>query len=121
MGQVVVAIAGRTYRMNCEDGQEPHLETLAREVDERMTELKRNFGEIGDQRLAVMAALTIVDDLDGARRTIETQATDAAAAVAAHDTLRHEKAARIADLEAALERAAARIERIAGSLNAAKV
>jgi cell division protein ZapA len=121
MAQVVVTIATRTYRMNCEDGQEAHLETLAREVDERMTELKRSFGEIGDQRLAVMAALTIADDLDGARRTLEAHATDGLAAAAAHDQARQDAEGRIAALEAALDRAATRIERITGSLNAAKV
>ncbi|MCB1542387.1 MAG: cell division protein ZapA, partial [Rhodoblastus sp.] len=47
MAQVVVTIAGRTYRMNCEDGQESHIEALAEHVDSKMAGLRTSFGEIG--------------------------------------------------------------------------
>jgi cell division protein ZapA len=70
MAQVVVTIAGRTYRMNCEDGQEQHLHALAYEVDAKMAGLRGSFGEIGEQRLVVMAALTVADELSEARAKI---------------------------------------------------
>jgi cell division protein ZapA len=63
MSQVNVTINGRQFRMGCEDGQEDHLMTLARELDARIAELRAKFGEIGDSRLTVMAALTIADEL----------------------------------------------------------
>ena len=103
MASVVVTIAGRTYRVGCEDGQEPHLERLAREVDARMGELRGSFGEIGEQRLAVMTALMVADEVDAARKRIEA--------------LQGEKEAgarRVAELEAAVERTVERVERIAG-------
>lgn len=63
MSQVSVTINGRQFRMACEDGQEGHLMNLARDLDSRIEGLRTKFGEIGDTRLTVMAALTIADSL----------------------------------------------------------
>lgn len=63
MAQAVVIIAGRTYRMNCDEGEEARIESLARLVDSKINELRGAFGEIGDQRITVMAALTMADEL----------------------------------------------------------
>src|ERR1700691_3820418 len=63
MAQVSVTINGRRFNMACEDGQEDHLTALAREFDTRIEGLRSKFGEIGDTRLTVMAALTVADEL----------------------------------------------------------
>jgi cell division protein ZapA len=63
MGQIIVGINGRQYRMACEDGQEDHLQRLAQDLDQRIERLRNDFGQIGDMRLTVMAALTIADEL----------------------------------------------------------
>ena len=63
MGLVNATIAGRQFRLACEDGQEEHLQVLAKNIDERIGELRQKFGEIGDTRLTVMAALTVADEL----------------------------------------------------------
>ena len=63
MSQVNVTINGRQFRMACEDGQEDHLDELARELDARIDGLRAKFGEIGDTRLTVMAAITVADEL----------------------------------------------------------
>ena len=62
MAQVPITIAGRTYRMACAEGEEAHLEGLAAELEGRISELRSAFGEIGDQRLIVMAALAFADE-----------------------------------------------------------
>lgn len=62
MGQVNTTIAGRQYRLACEDGQEDHLLGLAKELETRIIDLRRKFGEIGDTRLTVMAALVLADE-----------------------------------------------------------
>ena len=72
MAQVTVSIGGRVYRLACNEGEEPHLEALARQVDGKIDEIRGAFGEIGDQRLVVMSALTFADELSEARRVIET-------------------------------------------------
>ena len=70
MPQVNVTINGRQFRMACEDGQEEHLTRLARELDGRIESLRGKFGEIGDARLTVMAALTACDELLDANNRI---------------------------------------------------
>src|SRR4051795_5209253 len=62
MPQVTVTISGRTYRMACGEGEEAHLERLAALYDGKIQELRGSFGEIGDMRLHVMAALTLADE-----------------------------------------------------------
>ena len=68
MAQVNATINGRQFRMACEDGQEEHLQKLAENLDERIVELRGKFGEIGDTRLTVMAALTVADELAEAEK-----------------------------------------------------
>lgn len=66
MASVNATIAGRQFRLACEDGQEEHLQALARDIDERIEGLRKQFGEIGDTRLTVMAALMVADELSEA-------------------------------------------------------
>ncbi|MCF8477425.1 MAG: cell division protein ZapA [Pseudolabrys sp.] len=70
MAQVNATIAGRQFRLACEDGQEQHLQALAADIDTRIVDLRQRFGEIGDTRLTVMAALMVADELTEATRKI---------------------------------------------------
>ena len=63
MSHINVTINGRQYRMACEDGQEVRLLKLAENLEARVVTLRGKFGEIGDARLTVMAALTACDEL----------------------------------------------------------
>ncbi|NJO54947.1 MAG: cell division protein ZapA [Bacteroidales bacterium] len=72
MGQVNVTINGRQYRMACEDGQEDHLVGLAQDLEKRIARLREAFGEIGDQRLTMMAAIMVADELHEAGRRIQS-------------------------------------------------
>ena len=67
MSQVSVTIDGRKYRLACNEGEEARLTSLAGMIDEKIGEMRSSFGEIGDQRLVIMAALTIADNLTEAR------------------------------------------------------
>lgn len=113
MAQINVSIAGRQYRMACDDGQEAHLEMLAARLDTKITELRGLFGEIGDQRITVMAALTIADDLSEAeRRMFEMRAE--IDIYRRNDTAGEERVAALSEKVAgALGEAARRIESIA--------
>jgi cell division protein ZapA len=118
MAQVSVTINGRQFRMACEDGQEGHLTELARELDSRISGLRAKFGEIGDTRLTVMAAITVADELAEAglrvKRLEEELAALQDASVAATD---RNKAAQ-ASIAAVFSAAAERIETITRKLNA---
>jgi cell division protein ZapA len=119
MAHVQVTIAGRSYRMACGDGEESHLEGLAAAFDGRIEDMRKSFGEIGDMRLHVMAALTMADEIAETKRRVEALETEIAAmkAVAAAESERTDMAERrMADL---LDRSAERMERLAKGLNAA--
>jgi cell division protein ZapA len=117
MTQVSVTINGRQFRMACEDGQEGHLMNLARELDARIGALRTKFGEIGDTRLTVMAAITVADELAEAGARIKRLEEEIAvlqnAQVAISD---HNKAAQAA-IASALGAAAERVESITKRLN----
>jgi len=96
MSHINVTINGRQYRMACEEGQELRLLKLAENLETRITNLRGKFGEIGDARLTVMAALTVCDELIDANqrvhvleqeleglRNVRNQATDRARATQA--------------------------------------
>ena len=71
MAQVNVTINGRQYRMACDDGEEERLFSLAERFDNFTAQLKGSFGEIGDQRLTVMAGIMAIDQLSDAERQIK--------------------------------------------------
>ena len=79
MSQVNVTINGRQFRMACEDGQEGHLQQLAKDLDERIVALRGQFGEIGDARLTVMAALMVADELSETVKRLKRIETERAA------------------------------------------
>ena len=117
MPQVTVTIANRTYRMACGEGEEAHLEKLAALFDGKIEEMRGSFGEIGDMRLQVMAALTLADDLGEARRRIETLEEEVAALrsiATAGDERTQAVEKRLAE---SVGKAAERIERLARKLN----
>jgi cell division protein ZapA len=118
MAQVNVTINGRQLRMACEDGQEDHLAKLAKELDARIENLRAKFGEIGDTRLTVMAALTIADELADMsariKRLEEEMAGLQESRLAAAD---RGKTTQVA-VAAALNSAAERIEKVTKKLNA---
>jgi cell division protein ZapA len=120
MSQVTVTINGRQFRMACEDGQESHLLRLAQDLDQRIERLRGTFGEIGDTRLTVMAALTVADEFaetSGRLRRLEEDLAglqDARAAAAERaDTTQ-------AAVAAALDSAAERIEQVTKALNSGR-
>src|SRR5260370_12292738 len=73
MSQVSVTIDGRKYRLACNEGEEARLESLAGLVDEKIGEMRKTFGEIGDQRLVIMAALSLAGGLTPARDEASAQ------------------------------------------------
>jgi cell division protein ZapA len=70
MAQVTVTIDGKAYRMACDEGQEEHLMGLAERFDRYVMHLKNSFGEIGDQRLTVMAGIMVMDELNELQKRI---------------------------------------------------
>jgi cell division protein ZapA len=119
MAQVAINIAGRVYRVACDEGEEEHLGELAKLVDGKIAGMRQQFGEMGDQRLTVMAAVTIADELSESRRRVselEAELAEIRGDVSNVLRGRDEWLDRIAD---SLSDAAARIETAAQDLNGA--
>jgi cell division protein ZapA len=117
MAQVNVTINGRHYRMGCEDGQEDHVTRLAEEIDGRIEQLRGAHGEIGDQRLTVMAALTVADELAEMGRRIRRLEEEIAALQDARVVAAERAQQSQATVVAALNLAAERIEDITRQIN----
>jgi cell division protein ZapA len=103
--------------MACEDGQEGHLMNLARELDNRINGLRSKFGEIGDTRLTVMAAITVADELAEAGQRIRRLEEELAALQKAQVALSDRNKAAQAVIAASLSKAAERVENITNALN----
>ena len=71
MGQVSVTLNGRTYRLECGEGEETHLITLAEYLGSHVDTMKRKFGQVGDDRLILMASLLVTDELWDLRRQMQ--------------------------------------------------
>ena len=117
MNHINVTINGRQYRMACEAGQETRLLRLAETLETRVANLRGKFGEIGDQRLTVMASLMSADELIDAERRIRGLQEEVEALrevrVAATDRARATQTA----VANALNAASDRIERMTRELN----
>lgn len=71
MGQVSVTLNGRAYRLECGSGEEAHLVELAEYLGTHVDTMKHKFGQVGDDRLILMAALMVTDELWEARRQMQ--------------------------------------------------
>jgi len=116
MPQVTVQIGGRDYKMACGEGEEEHLLSLGRMVDERFGQLRSQFGEVGDIRLSVMTAIMMADELSEAKRRHATLETEIASLRLAGDDVAKQFDARHADVADQLAAAAERLERLAHEL-----
>src|SRR5215470_1245946 len=108
MPQVSVTINGRQFRMACESGEEARLTRLAQDLDARIVQLHARFGEIGDTRLTVMAALALADELSEVKEKLQRVEPELdklqEASVVSADRMQATQAAVVAALNAAAER-----------------
>jgi cell division protein ZapA len=117
MNHVNVTINGRQYRMACEEGQEVRLLNLAESLESRIGTLRGKFGEIGDARLTVMAALTVCDELLDAGQRIRTLEEELEALRGVRAVAAERARATQTAVANALNSAAARIEKTTQVLN----
>ena len=68
MAKADITIRGRAYSVACAPGQEARLAALSRQLDNRVTQIAGAVGDIGEDRILLIAALALLDELDAARR-----------------------------------------------------
>ena len=116
MPLVNIMVNGRAYTVACDDGEEEHLKELGTQVDVKVRELLGSVGQVGDQRLILMAALLLADE----HHAMETRVAETDAAAGSAERHQHELDSKLNKSESfaadALEAAAKRIENIAARL-----
>jgi cell division protein ZapA len=110
MGQVSVTLNGRTYRLECGEGEEEHLIELAEYLGTHLETVKRKFGQVGDDRLILMASLHVMDELWGLRRQMQEMKTAMAEARRDRSVADESAKSRDGDVAARLSGVAERLE-----------
>jgi cell division protein ZapA len=119
MPLVNVMVNSRAYTIACDEGEEEHLKELAAHVDAKVKELLGSVGQVGDQKLLLMAAVLITDELFEARARLDGHAKKVGELSSAHAEL-GARAGQSEEIAAgALEDAARRLEGIVEKLKAA--
>ena len=80
MAKADIRIRGRSYSIACTPGQEMRVQRLGEQLDARLASISSAVGDIGDDRLLLIAALALMDELDAARQAAPDRATDQRAA-----------------------------------------
>lgn len=109
MATVTVSVNGHSYAVGCEDGQEPHVEALARDFDAKVREVSGQVGKVTELRLFLMAALVQADETTEIRARL-ADCQEKLGRSQSDDALSDVRAAQ------AIEAAAARIEALAARL-----
>lgn len=71
MAQMTVTVNGQSYALACDDGEESHLAELARLVDARVADVRRDVKSASEPHLLLMAGLLLADELALARERIQ--------------------------------------------------
>ena len=108
MAQINIEVNGRPYAVGCEDGQEAHLQELAKLFDHQVRQVSTDMGQLGDTRLFLMGALLLADELLDAKNRLAAMQVEVSRLQA--DRARFETKA-----VSALENAASKIEKLAAA------
>ena len=75
MPEISVNINDQDYAIVCDPGEENHLKNLSSRIDDKVRELTKRFGKIGETRLMVMASLIISDEIYELNKKIQNNIT----------------------------------------------
>lgn len=71
MANVNVKFNGKDFLLSCNDGQEDHLEQLSIELNDKFNKLKNSMGNIGENKLLLITAITVLDEYFETKKNIE--------------------------------------------------
>ena len=71
MANVSIKFNNKEYLLSCENGQEEHLEELSLKLNEKFNNLKNNLGNIGENKLLLITAITIIDEYFEIKKKID--------------------------------------------------
>ena len=62
MANVNIKFNNKEYLLSCDEGQEENLKDLANHLDSKYNKLKKELGNIGDNKLLLITSIKMVDD-----------------------------------------------------------
>jgi|TARA_X000001036_G_scaffold430571_1_gene463457 cell division protein ZapA len=72
MANVNIKFNDKEYLLSCDDGQEENLVELAKHLDLKYANLRKNLGSIGENKLLLITSIKIVDDYFALLKKIQT-------------------------------------------------
>lgn len=73
MSDITIEIAGRSYSVACQDGQEAHIIRLGQVIDAKLSSLGPNVRQ-NESRTLLFAALLLADEADELKKRAAVQA-----------------------------------------------
>ena len=73
MANVNIKFNGKDYLLSCDEGQEESLKKLTSFLDKKYFELKKELGNIGENKLLLITAIKLIDEHFDLRRRISEQ------------------------------------------------
>ena len=62
MANVNIKFNNKDYLLSCDDGQEENLKDLSKHLDEKYNQLKKNLGNIGENKLLLITSISTMDE-----------------------------------------------------------
>ena len=71
MGNVTIKFNNKEFILSCEDGQEEHLEELLIQISQKFNNLKKDLGNLGENKLLLITAVKIMDEYYETKKKVE--------------------------------------------------
>ena len=71
MANVNIKFNGKEFLLSCDDGQEAHLEELSEQLNQKFENLKKNLGNIGENKLLLITSIKIIDEYFETKKKID--------------------------------------------------
>ena len=71
MANVNIKFNGKEFLLSCDDGQEEHLEELLTHINEKFSNLKKDLGNIGENKLLLITSVQIMDEYFETKKKVE--------------------------------------------------
>ena len=71
MANVNIKFNGKDFLLSCDDGQEEHLEELANHLGNKFDKLKKDLGNIGENKLLLITSIKIMDEYFETKKKVD--------------------------------------------------
>ena len=71
MANVNIKFNGKEFLLSCDDGQEAHLEELSEQLNKKFENLKKDLGNIGENKILLITSIKIIDEYFETKKKIE--------------------------------------------------